>query len=59
MKELRTYAVTIRKAGGRYERQVIIKSCVSPMAACRVAHMTKTRPGESAILAYAGRASTH
>ncbi|EHA63728.1 hypothetical protein [Synechococcus sp. WH 8016] len=58
MKELRTYAVTIRKSGSRYERRIIVRSCVSPMAACRVAHLTKTRPGETAILAYAGRALT-
>ena len=59
MKTLRTYNVTIRKSGSRYERRIIIKSCVSPSAACRVAQLTKTRPGETALLAYAGRASTH
>lgn len=55
MKTLRTYAVVIRKSGSRYERRIIVKSCVSPMAAVRVAHLTKTRPGETAILAYAGK----
>ncbi len=59
MKELRTYCVTIRKSGSRYERRVIIKSCVSPMAAARVAHLTVTRPGETAIGAYAGRTLPH
>ncbi len=59
MKELRNYSVTIRKSGSRYERRVIVKSCVSPMAAARVAHMTVTRPGECAIGAYAGRSSAH
>ncbi len=59
MKELRTYSVTIRKSGSRYERRIIVKACVSPMAACRVAHLTKTKPGECAIGAYAGRAFAH
>jgi hypothetical protein len=58
MKHLKHYNVTIR-TGGRSERHVLIRSCVSPTAAARVAHLTKTRPGECAILAYAGRASTH
>ena len=57
MKQLKHYNVTIR-TGGHSQRHVLIRSCVSPSAAARVAHLTKTKPGETAILAYAGRAST-
>lgn len=48
MKELRNYSVTIR-TGGHSQRRVIIKSCVSPMAAARVAHMTVTRLDSASI----------
>ncbi len=58
MKQLHDYQVTIR-TGGRSQRHVLVRSCVSPTAAARVAHLTKTKPGETAILAYSGKASAH
>lgn len=51
MKQLHDYQVTIR-TGGHSQRHVLIRSCVSPTAAARVAHLTKTKPGETAILAW-------
>ena len=50
MKTLNNYYVTIR-TGGRGQRHKIVRSCVSAMAACRVAHLCFTNPGETAILA--------
>lgn len=52
MKTLNNYYVTIARAGSRYDRGIIVKSCVSEMAACHVAQLCFTHPGETAHLAY-------